>query len=285
MSGTQQKEEGWSERETLLQQPWPYNRDLLRGNEDEQKGRFQEALLAYDRLLEQNSENILVQMLKAGTLRWLRRFEEATTAALQALALAERALNNDSENISAYLYKGDILFSIDSEYTDLKDCDAAALQAYEQAILLDPSNTDAYLNKGWLLSTLDRFRGAMQAYEQALLLEPNNPYIHACIGNVYWETGRFEQALQAQERSIELDPTEPTYYGDKATILTQLGRAGEARQAEAQYRTLMEQQGRVEIDYPAEGFLSPKAQEVRDQEFREFQERWLRRQKEAWEKG
>ena len=275
MSNRHAKED-WSELEKLLQRPWPYNSELLGGNEDAQAGRFQEALETYDRLLELDSDNILVHILKGKAYRWLQRIEEATASYLQALALVERVLSNDPDNVSAYLYKGDILFSIDCDEAGLKDCDELALQAYEQAIRLDPTNLDAYLNKGWLLSANGRFREAMQAYDQALLLDPTNPDIYAYKGEVYWETGRFEKALQAHEQSIALNPAEPTYYADKATVLTQLGRMEEAKQADAQYRSLMEHLGRVEIEYPVEGFLTPKQREAFEQELRET---WLRQQK------
>src|SRR5712691_11406449 len=95
--------------ERSLREPWPYNSKLLSGNKDASAHRFEAALRVYNRIVEDDSENVLVYLLKGKVLDSLKQEEEAKEAYRQALQCAERAILRDPRNASAYLYKGDAL--------------------------------------------------------------------------------------------------------------------------------------------------------------------------------
>ena len=178
-----------------------------------QADRAEEAVFAYDRAIELDSNNSDVHTHRGNALRDLGRLEDA-------LAAHDRAIELDSNNSAAHASRGSTLGGLGR----LED----ALAAHDRAIELEPSNSYAHTGRGDTLRSLGRFEDALAAHDRAIELEPNNSVAHTGRGDTLRSLGRFEDALAAHDRAIELDPKTTHTHNGRGIALLDLGRFEDA---------------------------------------------------------
>jgi tetratricopeptide (TPR) repeat protein len=172
-------------------------------------GRDEEALAAFEKAVELDSENASNWSLKGEALAGLGRDEEA-------LAAFEKAVALDPDDAKTWWWKGLCLANLGRH--------EEALVAFEEASELDPDNADTWWWKGNALSTLGRHEEALAAFEEASELDPDNADTWCLKGNALAGLGRDEEALAAFEKAVELDPDNADTWCLKGNALAGLGR-------------------------------------------------------------
>jgi len=154
-------------------------------------GKYEEALEAYDKVLEVDPNNAKEWYNKGYCLSELGRYEEALEA-------YDKSLELDPKLKIAWDNKGGIL-----SYLNRYD---EAIDAYNKALEVDTNYSDAWYNKGWALHGLGRYEEALEAYDKTLELNPR--YLKAWYnkGNILLNSGRYNEALEAYDRALEIDP-------------------------------------------------------------------------------
>jgi len=113
-------------------------------------------------------------------------------------------------------------------YADLGRYDEA-LAAYQRAIALDPKYASPHNGMGNVYADLGRYDEALAAYQRAIALDPKYASPHNGVGNVYYRLGRYDEALAAYQRAIALDPKDAIPHNNLANVLVKLGRFNEAQ--------------------------------------------------------
>jgi tetratricopeptide (TPR) repeat protein len=122
-------------------------------------GAYDDALIAWDRVLHLDPGNIAAHEGKGNVFDRTGRYNEALDAYNEALRL-------DPSKTSIHKSKGDTLCRL-KRYDE-------ALAAYDEVIKFDPNDATAYSTKGLILNTLKRSREALTVLDEALRLEPQN---------------------------------------------------------------------------------------------------------------
>jgi len=133
-----------------------------RGSALFQAGGYEEALEAYDRVVEIAPDDLEAWANKSELLIILERYEEALEAYEQTLAL-------QPASPQAWNEKGWTLFKL-GRYQD-------SLEASEKSLSLDPNFLEAWDTKSWALINLGKYREALEASEQSLIVDPG--YVEA----------------------------------------------------------------------------------------------------------
>jgi predicted O-linked N-acetylglucosamine transferase (SPINDLY family) len=129
----------------------------------EELGRYDEALLSYERALKLRPDYAVAYNNRGNTLHELKRHTEA-------LESYERALKFAPDYADASSNRGVALHEL-GRY-------AEALQSYERALALSPGYADAYNNRGNTLQELERVADARDSYERALKIEPDMDWLY-----------------------------------------------------------------------------------------------------------
>jgi Flp pilus assembly protein TadD len=150
-----------------------------------------EAIKAYDRVIELNPEDFVAWVGKGVALCDLGRKDEAIKA-------YDRVIELDPKNSESWRKKGLILYRIGG------GLDEEAIKAFDQAIKLDPNNSRAWYGKGYPLYILGRKDEAIKAYDRAIELDPKNPESWNSKGKILENLGREAEAIEAFNHAIEL---------------------------------------------------------------------------------
>lgn len=119
----------------------------------------------------------------------------------EALIACEKAIEQDSNYISAWFDKGWILGG------QLK-CYEEALEAIDKVIELRPDHVVAWVNKGWNLGKLKRYEEALKAIDKATELRPDYADAWYNKGWILDELNRHEEAIKAYDKATELKPND-----------------------------------------------------------------------------
>ncbi|WP_071515085.1 tetratricopeptide repeat protein [Geitlerinema sp. PCC 9228] len=137
---------------------------IQRGHQQMKQGRYQAAVMAYDRVLQNNPESASIWVYRGTALEQLQEYEKALDSHQEAIAI--------EPSYSAAWYGRGISLLYLSRYE-------SALTAFERALNGDGnwenrSQADALNNKGVALWHLQRHEEALQAYQQALEMNPDH---------------------------------------------------------------------------------------------------------------
>jgi tetratricopeptide (TPR) repeat protein len=120
----------------------------------------------------------------------------------EAFALFERALQADSRNHAAWLWRAMALTDM-GRYQD-------ALASYDQALAIESDNARVWNSKGALLTELGRAEEALECLDRALELSPADAKVRAIFwlnkGKALFICKRYPEARHALIRSYQLDP-------------------------------------------------------------------------------
>ncbi|MEW6580873.1 MAG: tetratricopeptide repeat protein, partial [Chloroflexota bacterium] len=179
-------------------------------------GFAEEALVAYERVLEIEPGSAWAWARKGRTLRLLARYDEALDA-------YDRALELNPRFAWAWTGKGQVLERLGNL--------ERALAAHQTATGLQPGNVWAWYNQAEVLYTRHDYDGAMEVLDRALAIDPHHAESWAKRGQVLRALDRYPEALNAYNRALELNPPYAWAWNGKGLALKALGRLPEALEA------------------------------------------------------
>lgn len=178
----------------------------------EAKDKYQQAISAYDKALDQEPTQAQIYSNKGVILKNLARLEETLSNYDGALENYEKAVEAFNTSISidpnlatAYNNKGLALQHLGSlqvnqtRYEQARDSFNRSIEALDKAISLQDGLMEAHNNKGNTFWSLGGLLTQLSEYDEA--------------GNVY------QQSLLSYDRAIELSPDWPQLYSNKAALL------------------------------------------------------------------
>ncbi len=164
---------------------------LNQGTDFYYKGKYDEALKAFNKAIELDSKNAKAWLSKGAAFGLLKRYDEA-------LETFNKAIELDSKNARVWSGKG-------AAFVGLERYDEA-LKIFDKAIELDPKDTaGAWSGKGIALVGLERYDEALKIFDKAIELNPKNAeawYSKACT---YSLMRNKEKALEYLSKAIKLD--------------------------------------------------------------------------------
>lgn len=175
---------------------------------------YQEALAAYDRVIENNPENITALLDKASVLSKLQRHQEA-------LATYERAIAVNEDSHLAWLGKGNALFAM-RQYPE-------ALAAFNRTVKIQPKSYLSWHNRGSLLRDgLKNLPEAIASYDRALEINPNFYHAWRDRGIALSQNQQHEQAIESFEKALSIKPNDYKSWVGKGIALSSLSKTEEA---------------------------------------------------------
>lgn len=154
------------------------------------KGKYEEALNAFDKVIEVRPDYANAWYYKGLALGGLDRNEEALKAHDKAIEL-----NPDYAN--AWINRGVALDNL-GRYEE-------ALKAYDKVIGLNPDFAEAWGNKGVTLVKVGRYEEALKAYDKVIGLKPDYALAWYARAGVYSIRKKKEKALSDLKKAVELD--------------------------------------------------------------------------------
>jgi tetratricopeptide (TPR) repeat protein len=172
-------------------------------------GRHEEALLAFDRVLALDQENVDAWSNRGAALAHLGRNEEALEA-------CDKALSLDSSRALTWNNRGSILCAL-SRHVE-------ALAAFRKATTLDSDSALAWNNQAATLEHLGRHEEALAAYDSAIALAAD--YVLAWTGRsiALGSLGRHEEALAACDKAIAINPDDASPWYKRVEPILSLNR-------------------------------------------------------------
>ena len=171
-------------------------------------GRLQEAITAYESLLQRTPNDADVLQLLGVALAQLGRPADG-------VAFLARSLELKPDRPSVWLNLAQAL-----QTTGRAE---EALQACDRAIALDRTLAGAYRAKAAALGALGRNEEALAHAGQAVRLAMNDPSAHADLGAALVAVGREREALECFDRAIAMSPNLAPAHFNRALLLERLG--------------------------------------------------------------
>lgn len=119
-----------------------------------------------------------------------------------------------------------------------------ARQAYEQALAMAPTHAGAHANLGRLLHQVGDVHAAEEHYRQALRTQPDEPVYWYNLGVALEDQERLVEAVNAYRTALTLDERCLDAHFNLAGLLERLGDRTGALRHLADYRRLVDEQGR-----------------------------------------
>ena len=182
-------------------------------------GRSDAAIEVLQQLAESHAEIALVHQTLGDALRRLERYDEASQAYDQAVALHEIP---DRQHWILYFARG-----ITHERSDrwpLAEAD------FRLALELSPDQPQVLNYLGYSLVELrQNLDEALGMIESAVQARPDDGYITDSLGWVLYRLGRYDEAAVHMERAAQLTPTDPIISDHLGDVYWAVGRTLEAR--------------------------------------------------------
>lgn len=169
---------------------------------------YGEALKAYERAIELDSNCTVAYVKKGDVLKKLKLYEGA-------LATYKQAVCRDHNFPPVFVGQGDTLTKL-KRYSE-------ALTAFKRAIYLDPHSAPAHTGKGYILGVLGHYEEALAACEQAIRLDSTYAPAHDRKAIMLGVLRHYQEALAAHEYAIHLSPFEATFHNNKGATLRAFG--------------------------------------------------------------
>ena len=167
--------------------------EFHKGKQLQEGGTLEEAIAAYHRKLELNSNDSWAYHHMGEALAKLGRFDEAVTAFRHAIELKP-------DFSWSYHHLGDAL-------AQQQQWEESAL-AFGKAIELNPEHFGTYVGLGNSLAKLGQLDEAIAAYSRASELNPDADWIHHALANALQQRNQFDlaEAIASYRHIIELNP-------------------------------------------------------------------------------
>jgi len=182
--------------------------------------RLSEALEAFEKVLKINPKAEFGLFMKGLTLGDLGKFEEALNSFNEALEI-------NPKNESVLSLKGAALGSLGR----LEE----ALESFNRVLEINSINKFALSRKGVALKYLGKNEEAVKTFNKALEINPQDEFVLSAKGETLLELGRDKEALEAFNKKLEISPKDGSALLKKGVVLEKLGRDEEAIETLNQY--------------------------------------------------
>jgi len=112
---------------------------------------------------------------------------------------AQRAIQLDQENASAYVSLGTIKFRFEWNWEE-------AERDFLRAIEINPSLGMAHHDYAWFLIAMERFDEGVEQMKLAQRFDPLSPLANSDVGWAYLMARRYDEAIEQIKRTLELEP-------------------------------------------------------------------------------
>jgi tetratricopeptide (TPR) repeat protein len=183
------------------------------------QGNYEDAVKAYDKAIENNSQGSDVWYYKGTVLAFQGNFEEAIKA-------FDKAIEIDPQFASAWYNKG-LCLEILGKYEE-------AIEAFDKAIEIAPKNLDVWVNKGVCLTNLGNYEEAIEAFDKAIEINSQESVLWYNKGTCLMNLGYYEdykEAIKAFDKAIEIEPKKLNAWINKGACLDKVGDYEEAIKA------------------------------------------------------
>lgn len=186
---------------------------VMRGNQLEDSGNYQEALNLYEQAIEMAPRNVIGYINKGNVLIAANQNDLAIQAYLKALDIQPDYAAVHFNLGNAYQRKG--AFEI-------------ALASYEKSLEIKPDFVDAWVAHGNILSDLKKLEFAIVSYQKALQLNPNYVEVYRNLAACFYSQGCLKQAKEIFQKAIHLQPDSLDNYCSLADIYREMGEVHQA---------------------------------------------------------
>ncbi len=180
------------------------------------QGQYPEALAAFEHTLSLAPDDEFALAWRVTSLRFLKRFADASKALDEALLRLPRS--------PLVLNERGLLHYDQGQYPE-------ALTAFEHTLALAPDNEFALAWRITLLHRVGRVEEATKALDEALLRLPRNLSLLNLRGSIHYHQGRYPEALAAFEHVLSLAPSNEFALTWRVISLRFLKRFEEAKKA------------------------------------------------------
>ncbi|MEM6401689.1 MAG: tetratricopeptide repeat-containing serine protease family protein [Cyanobacteria bacterium P01_D01_bin.116] len=189
---------------------------LILGYDSYASQRYQEALIAYEKVIELQPHNA-VAWISIGNLQIrLKRYEDALTALNKGIALNPKSPND----ALAWGAKG-LALQFLQRYEE-------SLESNKRSIALNSKDINVWINRGFVLEKLRRYEDSLIAYDKAIALDPNVSKIWSNRGTTLWFLQRYKDALASYDKAIALNPKNTDAWYSRGATFDKLGRYSNA---------------------------------------------------------
>ncbi len=189
------RQQQWEEAISAYQKAIELNSELNHfhqslGDALVQVKRFEEAIACYQKAIELQPDFSWTYHQLGNALSEQEKWEEAVVAYCQAISL-------NPKFFGSYYKLGKIRF----QTGDIEE----AVSWYRQAIAINPDAYWLHYEMGDALSEKQQWRQAIKVYRQAIELEPNVDWLYPKLAKVYSEVQQWEEALNTYLQAVELN--------------------------------------------------------------------------------
>ena len=215
-----------------------------------QAGRWQEAAVAYRRVLDTDPQNVEALHLFGALLNQAGQFAAAVEVMQRAVhcrpadpalrtnlgnALKDagrlvdaqacfRAVLRDSPDfVAAQVSLGALLYGM----RELAESE----QWLRRATAAAPENAHAHNHLGMVLGDIEKFDEAIACFRRAVALRPDFGHAHYNLGVALAQRAQFEAAVESYRQALSLVSNSPSLHSDLGDALFSLGRTQEAEEA------------------------------------------------------
>ena len=182
------------------------------------KGKVSESLVASQKAVDINPQDVEAHSNLGNTLHELGKFEEAEASYRQAVII-----NPD------YAIGHNNLGNTLKELGRLQEAQAS----YKQAVTINPDYAIAHNNLGVILQELGRLQEAHASYKQAVTINSDYANAHNNLGVILQKLGKFQEAQASYRQAVTINPDYAIAHNNLGVILQKLGKFQEAQ---ASYR-------------------------------------------------
>jgi len=186
------------------------------GNTLYKKGQFDEALAAYDKAINLDSNYSKAFYGKGLTFVKQRKYEEAIEAYKQAIEI-------DPSYARAYSAMGSV-------YKDMKKYNES-VEAYQKAIEIDTKSYATIYNLALVFNSMKDYPNAIKYFRMATQVKPDYYKAFTLLGETFMNSGDADQAVMALENALAIKPDYDRANFQLAMIYNKMQKYAEALKA------------------------------------------------------
>ncbi|MBF0358577.1 MAG: tetratricopeptide repeat protein [Magnetococcales bacterium] len=189
------------------------NQALQKAVEFHQSGKFQEAIICYQKALELNPENLSALSNFGAALQAAGRVDEAVAVYQKAITI-NPGFVEDHYNLGSAFHEQGLL--------------EEAIASYQKAISIDPDVAEVHSNLGNTLRELGRLDRAVASYQKAIAINPGFQKAHANLGVALLEMKKLTEAAKCCQKAIAINPDYAEAHSNLGNVLREQGLLDEA---------------------------------------------------------
>ncbi len=176
-------------------------------------GRYEEAVSAYQAILEKDASNIEAQRGLASTYKSCKRYDEAEKAYKRAIDLKPSYWAGHSDLGGFYFFR--------KRYAD-------AVEEYKRVVDLTPDNAGGFSGLGASYYELERYGEAEDAFKKSIAIEPTYR-LYSNLATLYIARKQFNSAIPVYERALALNDRDYRVWANLASAYYWTGQRDSAR--------------------------------------------------------